>query len=58
MTTALIAIGVLVPLVLGVGGWWALLMWGARKDGQFQQEHDTGGVESDGSRQDTADRED
>lgn len=58
MTTALIVIGVLVPLVLGVGGWWALLMWGARKDGQFQKEHDAGRAGSDGSRQDTAGRED
>lgn len=29
-----------IPAAIGAVAWWALLFWGARKDGQFQREHD------------------
>jgi hypothetical protein len=40
VSTALLILIVAIPMVLGVAAWWALLMWGARKDGEFQKLHE------------------
>lgn len=38
MTLLILAIAI--PAGIGVAGWWALLFWGARRDGEFQRQHD------------------
>jgi hypothetical protein len=30
-----------IPAVLGLVAWFTLLVWGARKDGEFQHKHDS-----------------
>ena len=40
--TILILIGV-IPAMLGLVAWFWLLVWGARKDGEFQRSHEPGG---------------
>ncbi len=57
MTTVALSLLVVVPMALGVAVWWWLLMWGARKDGEYQKEHDLGGAPGTVPG-DTADRED
>lgn len=57
MTTVALSLLVVIPMALGVAVWWWLLMWGARKDGQYQKEHGLGGAPGTVPR-DMADRED
>ncbi len=40
MTTVALSLLVVVPMALGVAVWWWLLMWGARKDGEYQRQHE------------------
>ena len=57
MTTVALSLLVVVPMALGVAVWWWLLMWGARKDGEYQRQHDLAGAPGTVPG-DTADRED
>ena len=57
MTTVALSLLVVIPMALGVAVWWWLLMWGARKDGEYQRQHDLAGAPGTVPG-DTADRED